>query len=67
MTPTTALCECIVQRRYLFFVQLCFDDIMSIIMNVSYMKSNNNKYQLETYVTFGLVFGIHLLIFIYST
>jgi hypothetical protein len=31
------------------------------------MKSNNNKYQLETYVTFGLVFGIHLLIFIYST
>jgi hypothetical protein len=35
------LCECIVQRRYLFFVKLCFDNIMSIIMKISYMKSNN--------------------------
>jgi hypothetical protein len=41
MTPTIVLCECIVQRRYLFFVKLCFDNIMSIIMKVSYMKSNN--------------------------
>ena len=44
MTPTIVLCECIVQRRYLFFVKLCFDNIMSIIVKVSYMKSNNNKY-----------------------
>jgi hypothetical protein len=29
------------QRRYLFFVKLCFDNIMSIIMKVSYMKSND--------------------------
>ena len=45
MTPTTVLCECIVQRRYLFFVKLCFDNIMSIIMKVSYMKSNNREYR----------------------
>jgi hypothetical protein len=44
MTPTIVLCECIVQRRYLFFVKLCFDNIMSIIMKVSYMKSNNVQY-----------------------
>jgi hypothetical protein len=42
----TRLCECIVQRRYLFFVRLCFDNIMSIIMKVSYMKSNNCMYYL---------------------
>jgi len=44
MTPTIVLCECIVQRRYLFFVKLGFDNIMSIIMKVSYMKSNNTRY-----------------------
>ena len=44
MTPTIVLCECIVQQRYLFFVKLCFDNIMSIIMKVSYMKNNNGKY-----------------------
>jgi hypothetical protein len=44
MTPTIVLCECIVQRRYLFFVKLCFDNIMSIIMTVSYMKSYNCSY-----------------------
>ena len=44
MTPTIVLCECIVQRRCLFFVKLCFDNIMSIIMKVSYMKSNNYRY-----------------------
>jgi competence transcription factor ComK len=32
------------QPRYLFFVKLCFNNIMSIIMKVSYMKSNNNQY-----------------------
>jgi hypothetical protein len=41
ITPTIVLSECIVQHRYLFFVKLCFDNIMSIIMKVSYMKSNN--------------------------
>ena len=46
MTPTIVLCECIVQRHYLFFVKLCFDNIMSIIMKVSYMKSNNIVYML---------------------
>ena len=46
MTPTIVLCECIVQRRYLFFVKLCFDNIMSIIMKVSYMKSNNILYNM---------------------
>ena len=45
MTPTIVLCECIVQRRYLFFVKLCFDNIMSIIVKVSYMKSNNREYR----------------------
>ena len=44
MTPTIVLYECIVQRRYLFFVELCFDNIMSIIMKVSYMKSINIIY-----------------------
>jgi hypothetical protein len=32
MTPTIVLCECRVQWRYLFFVKLCFDNTMSIIM-----------------------------------
>ena len=47
MTPTIALivlCTRIVQQRYLFFVKLCFDNIISIIMKVSYMKNNNVKY-----------------------
>ena len=49
MTPTIALivlCTRIVQQRYLFFVKLCFDNIMSIIMKVSYMKSNNYQYHI---------------------
>jgi hypothetical protein len=50
MTPTIVLCEYIVQRCYLFFVKLCFDNIMSIIMKVSYMKSNNARH-----VEYGLV------------
>jgi hypothetical protein len=44
------LCEYIVQQRYLFFVKLCFDNIMSIIMKVSYMKSNNARH-----VKYGLI------------
>jgi hypothetical protein len=36
--------ECFVQRRYLSFVKLCFDNIMSNIMKVSYMKSNKYIY-----------------------
>jgi hypothetical protein len=52
MTPTIVLYECIVQRRYLFFVKLCFDNIMSIIMKVSYMKSNTYIY--NTYLHFNV-------------
>ena len=55
MTPTIVLCECIVQRRYLFFVKLCFDNIMSIIMKVSCMKSTNPEYPLK------LLFCVQLL------
>jgi hypothetical protein len=50
MTPTIVLYEYIVQRRYLLFVKLCFDNIMSIIMKVSYMKSNNARH-----VEYGLI------------
>jgi hypothetical protein len=50
MTPTIVLYECIVQRRYLFFAKLCFDNIISIIMKVSYMKSNTYIY--NTYLHF---------------
>jgi hypothetical protein len=32
----------------LFFVKLCFDNIMSIILKVSYMKSNNLEYCFQT-------------------
>ena len=45
MTPTIVLSECILQRRYLFFANLGFDNIMSIKMKVSYMKINNKQYQ----------------------
>ena len=56
------LCECIVQRCYLFFVKLHFDNIMSIIMKVSYMKSNNEKYTLPLCSTDTLAFPpIHSL------
>ena len=44
MTPTLVLCECIVQRRYLIFVKLCFDNSMAIIMKVSYMNCINLCY-----------------------
>ena len=44
------LCECIVQRRYLFFVKLYFDNSMSITMKVSYMKSIINNMTFENVV-----------------
>jgi hypothetical protein len=47
MTPTIVLSECILQRRYLFFANLGFDNIMSIKMKVSYMKINNKQYQYQ--------------------
>ena len=66
MTPTIVLCECIVQQCYLFFVKLCFDNIMSIIMKVSYMKSNNTKYAIvfEIFVKlFKIQVGVNFYIF----
>jgi hypothetical protein len=48
----------IVQRRYLFFVKLCFDNIMSIIMKISYMKSNNFEqytWQRRLYLATGTI------------
>jgi hypothetical protein len=38
VTPAIVPCERIVQRRYLFFAKLCFDNIMSITMKVSYRR-----------------------------
>jgi hypothetical protein len=58
MTPTIVLYECIVQRRYVFFVKLCFDNIMSIIMKVSYMKSNNIVSCIE-YIFLLVIFTMH--------